>query len=218
MTYVVGDEEVTVHFTDVDRPDPNDASYWEKILDGVEYWGWLYKGDEAQDDSISFISGLPGYRLYATGGIRTETADLPSGTAVYEGGMRGDTHLTNDPSSGRESMGGSLRLTANFDESSLEGRISDIAVRPDDPRVWSDLPTTTHFEISDGHIVDGQFTATLTGMDSNANAPMNETVRGYEGGVLGEFYGPDAAEVAGVLNATREDQVMAGAFGGVKQQ
>ena len=221
VTYVVGDEEVTVDFTDADL-DPGYDSSWTKTVDGVEYWGWIqnYGVRVGEDrDFLSFISGVPGYRLYATGGIRTETADLPSGTAVYEGGMRGDTHLRNDPSSGRQSMSGSLRLTANFDERSLEGRISDIRIRPDNPRVWSDLPDTTYFVIDDGRIVDGQFTASLTGMDSNANAAMDEkTVRGYEGGVLGEFYGPSAEEVGGVLNASRDDRVMAGAFGGGKQQ
>ena len=217
VTYVVDGEEVTVQFTDADRDDPDYDFSWTKTMDGVEYWGWLYKGNGAQEESNSFLSGLPGYRLYSTGGIRTETADLPSGTAVYEGGMRGDSHLTNDPSSsGRESMSGSLRLTANFDAASLEGRISDLRIRPESPkpRVWGSLPDTTWFMIDNGRIVDGQFTADLTGMDSNANASMNETVRGYEGGVLGEFYGPEAAEIGGVLNATRNDRVMAGAFGG----
>ena len=51
-------------------------------------------------------------------------------------------------------------------------------------------------------------------MDSNAAAPADETVRGYEGGILGEFYGPAAEEVGGVLNASRNDRVMHGAFAG----
>ena len=213
VTYVAGDEEVTVPFTDADLDSGDDYS-WTKTIDGVEYWGWL-RGADQLVNSFNLISGLPGYRLYATAGFRTETADLPSGTAVYGGAMRGDTHLTNDPSSGRESISGSLSLTANFDAGSLEGRISDIRVRSDDPRVWSDLPDTTYFAIDSGRIVDGQFTASLTGMDSNADASMNETVLGYEGGVLGEFYGPAAKEVGGVLNASRDDRVMAGAFGAV---
>ena len=220
VTYVVGGKEVTVQFTDADRDTPDYGPSWTKTIDGTEYWGWLYWGNERQEHGFAFIGGIPGYRLYAHFGERTEAADLPSGTAVYEGGMRGDTHLTNDPSlSGRERMGGSLRLTANFDESSLEGRISDIRVRGQDESAWSNLPGTTYFEIGHGQIVDGQFTASLTGMDSNAGtSSMNETVRDYEGSVLGEFYGPEALEVGGVLNASRDDRVMAGAFGGVKQQ
>ena len=208
VTYVVGDEEVTVHMTEADFQDGD----WTKTIAGVEYWLWLF--DLADDDGmISLIAGRADDRLYATAGLRTATADLPSGTAVYEGSMRGDSHLANDASAGRLNMIGSLRLTVDFDEGSLEGRISELEVRPDDPRVWRNLPNTTHFAIDDGRIVDGQFTASLTGMDSNANAAMDEkTVRGYEGGVLGEFYGPSAEEVGGVLNASRDDRVMAGAF------
>ena len=221
VTYVVGDEEVTVHFTADDRDTPDFQNSWEKIVDGVSYWGWLWDISD-DDDGASFLGGIsqgtgrPGYRLYGTIGFRTPIADLPTGTAVYVGQMRGDTHHVDDPSSpGRERTFGSLRLTADFDEGSIEGRISDIAVRGEGERV--DLPNTTYFAIDDGQIVDGQFTASLTGMDSNANAPMNGTVRGYEGGVLGEFYGPDADTVGGVLNASREDRVMAGVFAGRKQ-
>ena len=53
------------------------------------------------------------------------------------------------------------------------------------------------FKITDGRIVNGQFTATLTGMDSNPNAPLDRSVRGYLGAILGEFYGPGAEEVGG---------------------
>ena len=218
VTYVVGDEEVTVHFTVDDRDTPDFDESWTKTVDGDTYWGWIPRWNN-QEESFGFIGGASGDRYYAATGLRTATANLPSGTAVYEGGMRGDTHLSSDPSSAhRESIRGSLRLTAKFDESSLEGRISGIRVRPQVPRGWMNLPDTTYFAIGDGQIMDGRFTASLTGMDSNANAPMSETVRGYEGGVLGEFYGPAAEEVGGVLNASREGRVMAGVFGGVKQQ
>ena len=56
-------------------------------------------------------------------------------------------------------------------------------------------------------------------MDSNATAPLHESVRGYEGHVLGEFYGPAAEEVGGVLSASREEdlRVMLGEFHGKKQ-
>ena len=58
---------------------------------------------------------------------------------------------------------------------------------------------------------DGQFTANLTGVDSNAELPRKmRPSSGYEGGVLGEFYGPAAEEVGGVFNASRDDRVMQG--------
>ena len=45
---------------------------------------------------------------------------------------------------------------------------------------------------------------------------MAETVDGYSGHVLGEFFGPSATEVRGVLHAESADhgRVMAGVFGG----
>ena len=89
-------------------------------------------------------------------------------------------------------------------------------MRPPGENDYSPLSDTTWFEIGKGRIVDGQFTATLTGRDSNAAAAMDDTVRGYEGGVLGEFYGPAAEEVGGVLNASRSDRVMVGMFGGTQ--
>ena len=39
---------------------------------------------------------------------------------------------------------------------------------------------------------------------------MDSTVLGYEGNVLGEFYGPAAEEVGAVLNASRSDRVLYG--------
>ena len=80
----------------------------------------------------------------------------------------------------------------------------------------TDWPETTYLAIDEGQIVDGQFTAKLTGMDSNANASMDESLGGYEGGVLGEFYGPAAEEVGAVFNASRDDRVMIGWFGGTQ--
>ena len=109
-----------------------------------------------------------------------------------------------------------MRLTANFANSTLNGRITGIEVRRGGESERSDWPDTTYFSIDDGNIVNGQFTATLTGEDSNANAAMDESLDGYEGSVLGEFYGPAAEEVGGVFNASRDDRVLIGWLGGAQ--
>ena len=116
-------------------------------------------------------------------------------------------------------MYGDLSITANFDASTLDGMISGIHVRGQNETNRSPLSATAEFEIGNGQIAGGQFTATLTGVDSNAAVPLQDTVRGYQGNVLGEFYGPEAEEIGGVLTAVRdEDQrVMSGAFVGKKQ-
>ena len=152
-------------------------------------------------------------RYYVSYGARTDAANLPAGSATYTGIVHAETFLVDDPDRTQsESMRSNLRLTANFDDSTLDGMIFGIRVRTRNQNdlgwnEWTALSDTTHFEMGDGQIADGQFSATLTGVDSNAAAPADETVRGYEGGVLGEFYGPAAEEVGGVLNASRNDRV-----------
>ena len=136
--------------------------------------------------------------------------------------MSADNYNQGDPSntSSRIRMWGDLTLTANFDASTLEGAISGIHVRRPGEDSYSPLPDTTRFAIGNGRITDGRFSAALTGTDTNAAAPLRDSVRGFQGDVLGEFYGPAAEEVGGVLSARRDEdlRVMGGAFHGGKQQ
>ena len=134
--------------------------------------------------------------------------------------MHADTYKQNDPAqSFHYRMYGDLSITANFDASTLNGTISGIHVRGQGETSRSPLSATAQFEIGNGQIADGQFTATLTGVDSNAATPLQDTVRGYQGDVLGEFYGPEAEEIGGVLTAVRDgdQRIMSGAFIGKKQ-
>ena len=81
---------------------------------------------------------------------------------------------------------------------------------------WSSMSdASAHFNITGGRIVDGQFTATLTGMGAE-DAESDDTVLGYKGGILGEFYGPAAEEVGGVLSASSDthNRVLYGYFSG----
>ena len=240
VTYVVGGEERMIHFAEADYV-AEDYNFYTEV-DGDGYWLWSYTDsyhgadknqgssrytyvdlsgasdyheddDDAEDEGASNLS-------YFSYGARTDAANLPTGSATYAGIVDADTYLRSNPSrTHREDMKGNLRLTANFDGSTLDGMIFGIRVRTrnqndDGWNEWTALSDTTNFEMSDGQIVDGQFSATLTGVDSNAAAPADETVRGYEGGILGEFYGPAAEEVGGVLNASRNDRVMQGVFAG----
>ena len=235
VTFVVGAEEQSVHF---EEDDYDSANYWYyKEVDDVEYWlgsltdsyhgaeknrgtprfsyvdlSWSYVDDTGEDEGAADLS-------YLSYGARTDAAALPSGSASYTGVATANTYLESDPSrSHQERISGTLRLAANFADSTLDGMILEIRKRTRDAsgswNAWSSLPDTTRFEIADGQIVDGQFTANLTGTDSNAAAATQDTVSGYEGGILGEFYGPAAEEVGGVLNASSDDRVMLGAFAG----
>ena len=239
VTYVVGDDERMIHFEEADYI-VSDYGFYKEV-DGANYWFWswtnAYHGADKNLGSSRYtyvdLGGASAYheddddaedegardRSYLSYGARTDAANLPAGSATYTGIVTAETFLVGDPNrSQSESMRSNLRLTANFDDSTLDGMIFGIRVRTrgdeNSWNEWSALSDTTHFEIGDGQIADGQFTATLTGVDSNAAAPSDETVSGYEGGILGEFYGPAAEEVAGVLNASRNDRVMQGVFAG----
>ena len=209
VIYVVGGEEQMTQFLPEDERDwgyQNAAGDWMTASDS-EY---AYRGD----------AGFGTLRMHWTAGART--ADLPSGTANYAGWMHANTwSQVNTSHALRYDLGGDVSLTADFDASTLQGRITNIRNRWQlpEPREWVDLPDTTSFAISDGQIADGQFTATLTGRDTNENAALGESVRGYEGDVLGEFYGPNAEELSGVFNATRDEdlRVMSGRFRGDQQ-
>ena len=97
-----------------------------------------------------------------------------------------------------------MQIVANFDMSSLNGRIfSVIGSEPGSSNRVS-WPTSS-FRITNGQInSDGQFTATLTGMDDDSDVPLNESVRGFMGEIVGRFFGPNAEELGGAVNASRD--------------
>ena len=119
----------------------------------------------------------------------------------------------------RSDMWGNWRLVADFSESKLQGDIRGIRVRRPGEDYYRYLPYTTYFSISNGEIVDGRFTASVSGVDLAENAPPDtDTVRGFSGSILGEFYGPEAEEAGGVLRASRasDSRVLVGSFGAVQ--
>ena len=229
---VAGDEEIVVTFVfddgeeleiELTSDDYNEMyGTWIKEVDGETFDFWFWNQSFRHFSVVATEApGDEGERFWAnsTFGARTAPAAMPSGTATYLGRARADSWPDDAPSGGvptRQRIAGDLRLTANFANSTLDGRITGIEVRRGGESQWSDWPDTTYFSIDDGSIVDGQFTATLTGEDSNENAAMDESLDGYEGDVLGEFYGPAAEEVGAVFTATRDDdnRALVGWLGG----
>ena len=219
LTYVAGGDEKTVHFTagDFDTSECGNCYYIE-TEDGTRIWFYSEKrGSEASrykyfdliDANIDPLEepGDP-TTVFMTYGIRTETADLPAGAAEYFGRMYSRSQRTDNPNrSGRRDFDGPVRVTADFDESTLNGEINNIRVRRYDQDGnrggWEPLPDSNSFALENGQIADGQFTADLTGMDPGENA-LDDTVQGFEGSVLGEFYGPVADALGAVFNAESE--------------
>ena len=180
---------------------------------GREFAFWASTGDD--DDMATVEDGLGEFEYLAVHrviyqpddtqrrtsfvfGVRNE--DVPMGTATYHARFRTRTWETaNVDMDQRQRIRGVMRIVANFDMRALMGRVYGIEGTPrgagSADRV--DWPTSS-FTLTDGRIVNGQFTATLTGLDSDPNTPLDESVRGFIGHVLGEFYGPNAEEVGGV--------------------
>ena len=205
----------------VHLPSQDENGDW--VNETETFYAWSQGGGDYYETAGMWIATPNGnLRHFLTSGARTGAADLPAGTATYVGHMQAENFSSVDPSSTvRHSLSGDLALTADFDASALNGEITNIEKRwrEPQPRVWIDLPDTTSFNIADGQIADGQFTATLTGVDTNESAPLHDSVRGYEGDVRGEFYGPAAEEVGGVISATRDAdlRVMIGTIRGYQE-
>ena len=221
IVYLVDDHEQTVHFRESDfdtpgcsgcytREDENGITYWLLENDrGVLEFGYLFSGRFSLSDNDTNL------RNYMTFGIRTSTSNLPTGAATYVGYMDSDTYEIDNPEQ-RGRIRGRLNLTTNFDAGTMEGRIRDLEQWSSSENSYLTLPASTQFAIRDGTLADGRLVADLVGVDTDASAPGAQTVRGYEGNVLGEFYGPGGEEFGGVASATSEEHetVLAGTLRG----
>lgn len=136
--------------------------------------GWYV--ENARGDDID----ARGYFAY---GARTPEANLPEDTATYEGGIRADSYDV-DNASNRERVRGDLTLIADFAQSTITGSIDEIYV--DNSEIAGSI------DINDGSISGSSFTADLLG--------TGEDVGDFRGEMAGDFFGPNAEEVGGVLS------------------
>ena len=150
----------------------NDSTTMEDGLGEFEYLA-SHRGFFRPDDTQR--------RMWFVFGVRTEA--LPMGTATYHGRFNARTWETaNGDINQRQRISGTVRIVANFDMRALKGRIYRVRGTPreGESTVRADWPTSS-FILKNGRIVNGQFTATLTGMDSDPNTPLDESVKGFHG-------------------------------------
>ena len=175
--------------------DPNDGTQ------GLRDYRYLHVfGGQATEP------GEPAERFRMVFGLRTPAAGLPAGTASYEGYMAAQSWSASDSSgAARQRVYGNLDLVADFDAASLTGRIDDIeGTMPGAASSTRVSWPNTGLAIGNGKLVDGQFTATLTGYDTGDGATPQSSLDGFTGDLVGELYGPSGEEVGGVLTAVRE--------------
>ena len=197
--------ELTITDADLRRTD-----VYRVVVDGTTFDFW-FKTDTRNEPFSRYMDSAYLGRASNTGqhrswfifGVRTNA--LPStGSAEYLGRFEARAYRSDNPDHNeRQHITGAMRLVANFDMNQLHGVIDAIRKRTRDgegiPTNWS----TSSFELTDGRIVNGQFTATLIGKDSDPNATFDESLKDFTGSILGEFYGPDADEVGAVVTAER---------------
>ena len=131
-------------------------------------------------------------------GVRTAPDTLPLGTASYKGTSYIRGYYADDPTyaTGLVEVYGDLTLDVDFGQSEIAGQMEEF-------RVWAGAEETAlssdkKIAISDGSIVKGRLSAKLEGTVSA------ESVSGFSGIMVGEFYGPAAEEVGGVIGGVQD--------------
>ena len=161
------------------------------------------------------------YEIFGTYGVRTPPGPLSAlGSASYEGNILGNVWDMGDPNrrTGSELLRGDLSLSADLDDGEIGGLITDFQRydRDADNLGWETLSDTNVIQIV-GSIMGGRFTAEWAGRDGDST-PVESSVEGFTGTMLGEFYGPAGEEVGGVVRghrdatATTPEQIFNGFF------
>jgi hypothetical protein len=229
ITYIVDGQTQTLELRESDIL----GSRYEKKTDGPDYIFWDETGSFERTRSFLGrfrpehfdVNGLGIYLPRDASGNRTSstigylihgnrTTDMPTtGTASYAGGFFAREWPTDQAvdSSGPSVTvyRGDLDLSADFGSSTVIGSATGLESRPGNSR--------TYVNVAGGL----NFNATISGNGLSAtDLSGSGDLAGYSGGrVNGAFYGPSAAEVAGVLDATdgTQNKALIGYFGGQKQ-
>ena len=147
------------------------------------------------------------HELFGTYGVRTRPGSLPAlGSATYEGHMLSHIRDADDPANttALDLLRGALTLAANLDGGSIGGQVVDLRrydYGADNP-AWEALADTNSIHIGSTGIAGGRFVADWEGRDSG-DTPIEDSVRGFAGTLLGAFYGPAGEEVGGVQRGYR---------------
>ena len=238
VSYVLEGDRTSVDF-ETSNIASYDSIFGQTTHDGHVYGVQIYTDlgtddDPAQRDYVATArwftyESRPGvspydgtvFEIFGSYGARTRTESLSAlGSASYEGNILGNIWDTGDPNrtTGRDLIRGVLSLDANLDVGAISGQVGAFQrFDPDaDSPAWEALADTNAFEVG-GSISEGRFTADWEGLDSG-DTPVEDSVRGFTGTMLGEIYGPAGEEVGGVLRGHRDatastpEQILNGFF------
>ena len=194
---------------DADDPSATDRTDGPSTYDYFDLNGW-----SAGSTSFSQRRG------YSTYGVRTPPEKL-SGRATFAGHAQGEIWNADNPVWNTQTwLRGTLHLEANLDAGEIAGQINELLTRPPGVSEYQPLADGNVIDIASTPIDEARFAADWVGNDANMDAAPGETIRGFSGTVLGEFYGPAAEEIGGVLSGRRDatdttpEQFLIGGFHG----
>ena len=198
---------------DADDPSATDRTDGPSTYDYFDLNGWSV-------GSTSFSQR----RGYSTYGVRTPPENL-SGRATFAGQVQGEIWNADNPAWNTQTwLRGTLHLEANLDDGEIAGQINEIRTRPPGVSGYQPLADGNVIDIANTPIDDARFAAEWVGNDPNRDAASGETIRGFSGTILGEFYGPAAGEIGGVWSGRRDatdstpEQFLIGGFHGSQSE
>ena len=176
------------------RGDPNDSS-----TDGSYAYDYFdLKGWSAGSVAWNQIRGFVAY------GARTMPENL-AGRAYYQGRVQAEFWNADNPNwNTQPRLIGTLHLSANLDDGEISGRIDDLLSQSPGEAKYQPMADGNVIDIASTSIDEARFVAEWVGNDPNENAAPEETIRGFSGNVLGEFYGLAAEEIGGVIGGRRD--------------
>ena len=204
--HVVGEDQIYGHYR-----------WYNREVDNTQYHMWTHPTFSNLQPVVRQYFGLFGWgagnsRGFASAGVLTRPDNLARlSSATYTGQVVADWWSNfEDPnlSTYRSRLWGALTLEANFSEGNISGRIDDLwSEAPGTAytnQYWERLSGTTSIEVLEGEIDGNRFHAEWIGRDETTNPALHSSVLGFDGSLLGEFYGPNGEETGGVITGQRE--------------
>jgi hypothetical protein len=224
VTYVIDGTEYPVHFTRDDyNPAPGATHYRQDSGEDNEAYLWNMAGgfipeDDDHTDGPTFRSyhDLHGWSFVEAGwehrglfasGLHTLSDNLPTGSATFEGYTVSEWWDADNPEflgvGGHTFIESDLSLEVNLDDGTISGQMTEFRIPSWHTASGENVPLAgSSADIASTPIEEARF-----GAEWVASGPMDalphETLHGFTGRIIGDFYGPAAEEAAGVLSGKR---------------
>jgi hypothetical protein len=148
--------------------------------------------------------------------------NMPTGSAAYQGYLVAEWWDADNPVfrgvDGRTFIEADVNLEADLDDGTISGQVDGFRVPYWHSTSGENEPLAGNsMDIASASIEEARFASDWVG-SGPMDVPAGETLHGFTGRIIGDFYGPAAEEAGGVLSGQRGpmggsgDQFIIGAF------